>query len=278
MITALLALAGCPSKKESAERRMNEAMAKMSEFASRMCDCKDKACADRVQEDMTKWSTEMAKSSPGLDYKPSEAQMKRMTEVGMKFSECMTKQMAAGTVATPEYEPVHNDLPPSAQKRDVDTLIRTARDWMRSTHPQLLLQGITISYADQTGALDDEHGKLYMLFGRSQRSGDDPKRRTGAPVPEAATYDDCLAFVWDARGWTKIPTECTQAWEIPVRCSVTAIWKRALAHEAPADALATIELRTTSDGASWHFGIEDSPRNVHVAHAFPDDCPIVVEK
>ena len=35
-----------------------EAMAKMEEFSNDMCKCKDKACADKVQEGMTKWSTD----------------------------------------------------------------------------------------------------------------------------------------------------------------------------------------------------------------------------
>ena len=72
-----------------------EAMAKMGEFADDMCKCKDKACADKVQEGMTKWSTDMA--AKGGDKasaeKPSEADMKKMTEVGQKYAECMTKAM-----------------------------------------------------------------------------------------------------------------------------------------------------------------------------------------
>src|SRR5665647_769315 len=71
-----------------------EAMAKMSEFADDMCKCKDKACADKVQEGMTKWSTDMAaKGGAKKDEKPDEASMKKMTEIGQKYAECMTKAM-----------------------------------------------------------------------------------------------------------------------------------------------------------------------------------------
>ncbi len=71
-----------------------EAMAKMGEFADDMCKCKDKACADKVQEGMTKWSTDMAaKGGEKSTEKPSEADMKKMTEVGQKYAECMTKAM-----------------------------------------------------------------------------------------------------------------------------------------------------------------------------------------
>ena len=69
------------------------AMAKMESFATQMCTCTDKACADRVQEDMTKWAVEMAEKPPARDRKPSEADMKRMTDVGQHYAECMTKAM-----------------------------------------------------------------------------------------------------------------------------------------------------------------------------------------
>ena len=77
-----------------------EAMEKMGAFAEDMCKCKDKACADKVQEGMTKWSTDMAAKGGDkkADEKPDEATMKKMTEVGQKYAECMTKAMtpAAG--------------------------------------------------------------------------------------------------------------------------------------------------------------------------------------
>ncbi len=82
-----------------------EAMAKMEEFSNEMCKCKDKACADKVQEGMTKWSTDMAaKGGEKKDEKPDEAAMKKMTEIGQKYAECMTKAMtpaadAAGSAA-----------------------------------------------------------------------------------------------------------------------------------------------------------------------------------
>ena len=70
-----------------------EAMAKMEEFSNDMCKCKDKACADKVQEGMTKWSTDMAAKGGKKDEKPDEASMKKMTEIGQKYAECMTKAM-----------------------------------------------------------------------------------------------------------------------------------------------------------------------------------------
>ncbi|MBA3457418.1 MAG: hypothetical protein H0T42_30335 [Deltaproteobacteria bacterium] len=79
-----------------------EAVAKMENFTKDMCACKDKACADKVQEGMTKWSTDMAaKGGEKKDEKPDEATMKKMTEVGQKYAECMTKAMTPADGAAP---------------------------------------------------------------------------------------------------------------------------------------------------------------------------------
>lgn len=70
-----------------------EALAKMTEFKDKMCACKDKACADTVTGDMTKWSEEMSKTmDPSA--KPSDEDMKKMTDVGTQMGECMAKAMA----------------------------------------------------------------------------------------------------------------------------------------------------------------------------------------
>lgn len=73
-----------------------EAMAKMGEFKDKMCGCKDKACADKVQDEMNKWSAENAKNAGDKPEKPSDEDMKKMTEVGTKYGECMAKAMGGG--------------------------------------------------------------------------------------------------------------------------------------------------------------------------------------
>lgn len=72
-----------------------EAMAKMEEFSNDMCKCKDKGCADKVQEGMTKWSTDMAAKAGDKKDPPKtdEATAKKMGEIGQKYAECMTKAM-----------------------------------------------------------------------------------------------------------------------------------------------------------------------------------------
>jgi len=73
------------------------AVAKMEEFQKRMCDCKDKACADVVNEDMTKWGTEMARSAGEYrDERPDPELAKKSADIMTKYTECMTKLMMAG--------------------------------------------------------------------------------------------------------------------------------------------------------------------------------------
>lgn len=96
---SLFAVGGC---KKKGGGDAGEAVAKMEEFKNEMCKCKDKACADKVQESMTKWSTDMAaKAGDKKDQKADEATMKKMTEVGQAYGECMTKAMSAGAETPP---------------------------------------------------------------------------------------------------------------------------------------------------------------------------------
>ncbi|MBA2542691.1 MAG: hypothetical protein H0V17_23810 [Deltaproteobacteria bacterium] len=90
---SLISVAGCKKKGGAA----GEAMAKMEEFSKAMCDCKDKACADKVNADMSKWGTEMAKSAGAKsDDKPDPEMAKKSADVMTKYTECMTKMMMAG--------------------------------------------------------------------------------------------------------------------------------------------------------------------------------------
>ncbi|MBA2539882.1 MAG: hypothetical protein H0V17_09630 [Deltaproteobacteria bacterium] len=95
---SLLAFAGCKKKGGPA----GEAVAKMEGFQKSMCDCKDKACADKVNEDMSKWGTEMAKTAGAAkDDKPDPDLAKKSADIMTKYTECMTKLMMAGAGAAP---------------------------------------------------------------------------------------------------------------------------------------------------------------------------------
>src|SRR5688572_18597649 len=96
MIALLAAMSlltfGCKKKGGAA----GEAVAKMEGFSKDMCACKDKACVDKVNEDMTKWGTEMAKTAGKADDKPDPDLAKKSADIMTKYTECMTKIMMAG--------------------------------------------------------------------------------------------------------------------------------------------------------------------------------------
>lgn len=73
------------------------AVAMMEQFSDKMCACKDKACADLVNEEMTKWGTEMAKQA-GADYdeRPDPELARKSADIMTRYTECMTKLMMAG--------------------------------------------------------------------------------------------------------------------------------------------------------------------------------------
>jgi hypothetical protein len=71
-----------------------EAVKMMESFQTQMCSCKDKACADKVNEDMTKWGTEMAKNAGAYyDERPDPDLAKKSADIMTKYTECMVKLM-----------------------------------------------------------------------------------------------------------------------------------------------------------------------------------------
>src|SRR4029079_12222914 len=79
---AALSLASFGCKKKGGA----EASAKMTEFRDRMCACKDKACADKVNDDLTKWTQEQAKEA-----KATEEDNKKMMQMSEEMRKCMQK-------------------------------------------------------------------------------------------------------------------------------------------------------------------------------------------
>ncbi len=61
----------------------------MEDFSQRMCACKDKACADRIQDEFTKWATEISKKMS--NQRPDPEVVKRTTDIMSRYTECMTK-------------------------------------------------------------------------------------------------------------------------------------------------------------------------------------------
>jgi hypothetical protein len=138
-----------------------EAMAKMGEFKDQMCACKDKKCADGVQDAMNKWSAESAKNAGDKPEKPDEKTMKEMQEVGTKYGECMAKAMGGGETppATPPAggsgdgamnggtAPATGDLP--AECKDYQAAIESLAKCEKL--PQATRDALKMSY-EQTSA------------------------------------------------------------------------------------------------------------------------------
>jgi hypothetical protein len=78
-----------------------DAIAKMTDFKDQMCKCADKACADKVTEQMTKWGTDMAKEGADKAGAISEEEIKKMSSITDKMTECMTTAMTAGMTRPP---------------------------------------------------------------------------------------------------------------------------------------------------------------------------------
>ncbi len=68
-------------------------IAKMRGLTAQMCACKDKACADDVQDELTSWSQTIARNGRDADVRPSDDDMRQMQEVGTHYAECMMKAM-----------------------------------------------------------------------------------------------------------------------------------------------------------------------------------------
>jgi hypothetical protein len=70
----------------------DEAIAKMTEFRDAMCGCTDKACADRVTDDMAKWS--LANPHDSAD-KLDEADTRRLADISAAYAQCSAKATSA---------------------------------------------------------------------------------------------------------------------------------------------------------------------------------------
>jgi hypothetical protein len=76
------------------EDSFTKVMAQFSVFSDQMCACRDKACVDKVTDEMTRWSQEMAKQDQAPPHM-SEEQIKAATEIGERMGKCMQSAMSA---------------------------------------------------------------------------------------------------------------------------------------------------------------------------------------
>ncbi|MEO8702464.1 MAG: hypothetical protein ABI867_20640 [Kofleriaceae bacterium] len=73
-----------------------ETLSRMTELADRMCECRTKSCADNVQEDLTKWAQDEAKTETKKSRKDDKALAeltRESSKIMSRYSECMAKLM-----------------------------------------------------------------------------------------------------------------------------------------------------------------------------------------
>jgi hypothetical protein len=76
-------------------------LAKMASIKDEMCGCADRACADKVMDDMTKWSESMSSQDRTRGVKPNAEQTRIMTELSEELGRCMMKAMGGQSKMTP---------------------------------------------------------------------------------------------------------------------------------------------------------------------------------
>jgi hypothetical protein len=270
------ALAAATACKRRSGDGPDEGINAMVRFADLMCGCRDKACADKVQDEMTRWASQQAKQASPSD-KISESEVKTLQEVMTRYSECMTKVMA-GDVA-----PAGTGSGGATIALDVTAVLRQVRDRVAKTGRKLEMSKLEIAYARADGMLDAEYGTLAIDYRVPPAPpADDPKRPIGAPLPPPPTGQtsmDCPSFSVEQGRIVEGKTLCMGFQSLtPPRCTVAQVWARAIADQAPKAALASLELHESDGAQSWSFAISDPPRNIDFKHLYPDDCVAVVER
>lgn len=228
-----------------------------------VCACTDSSCV---------WKLSLYKphlGTPAADGAANAALIKAGERCIAELDRADTERRAA--------ENNRNMPAPPAQlptDRSADAVLAMIRSWR--AEPALGLDSFEARYVDSSGVLDAEFGELHYTFGAVTVPADDPKRKTGAPVPAVEVVTQCPVILL-SKTWGTGLGMCRNVAAYLPRCTVAEIWRRAIAAGAMADALATIRL-TNLAPVTWRFTIRDAPRNIDFAHTFPDDCERQLEQ
>jgi hypothetical protein len=84
-IAGFVFIAGCGSKNAG-----DKIISEFEGLKDRMCKCADKACADKVNEDTTKWMQKLAEGSE-KDAKPTKEQDEKFDKLGDELKACAKK-------------------------------------------------------------------------------------------------------------------------------------------------------------------------------------------
>jgi len=271
---ALLLLAACGSRDADYAKVVRD----FEDFRDKACACKDPQCADKVQEDYQRWAEQMSKQASAKDHVSPDV-AKRMADVAVKITDCLA-------AARGEPHPSGGQGLPAAPAEklfDAERIIKLAFE----QRGQYVISRLELGYVDERGQLDAKYGKAEIDYGRLRPPdpADDPKRPIGAPVEEpkvdpGISATNCPHVTWSGGQRAHEDSLCLAMYALErPRCSVPELWKRARAIDAPARALATLQLVPGSGQPQhWVFEIQDEPRGIHIRHEFADTCQPVVEK
>ncbi len=78
-----------------------EVMTKLGQFRDKVCACKDKACTDKVQDEVTEWGTNMK------DFTPDDETTKKLDAMEHEMARCAAKAAGEGD---PKIVGVNNDM------------------------------------------------------------------------------------------------------------------------------------------------------------------------
>lgn len=81
-------------RKAEEEKAADGVLDTLKGFKDKMCACKDKACGDKVNDEMTKKMNDLATTEAAMK-KPSEETIKKATEVMKDYSDCQVKVQSA---------------------------------------------------------------------------------------------------------------------------------------------------------------------------------------
>jgi len=96
---AAMSLAGSGCHKDKAKDKDGEAIAKLTEIQKRMCACKDKACSEKISEELATWDQEQQKAAGDKPVSPTGEDAEKIEAAKDKITECLLKLELPGSGA-----------------------------------------------------------------------------------------------------------------------------------------------------------------------------------
>ena len=86
-------------------------IADLEKFKNKMCGCKDKACAEKANDEFMKWAQELEKLF-GPDFKPDDKDQERLGQLVMEFGQCYSKLVVGDDAMNDGSDPPPPPPPP----------------------------------------------------------------------------------------------------------------------------------------------------------------------